>query len=66
MMPAHRRLIAHLELALECLEEAGELDAFLPHWAQTEVGTMAEDLAALLERIAREIPTLAQDESDDP
>lgn len=61
-MAAHRQLVAHLALALECLDEAALLDGYLPHWAQTEVRTMAEDLAELLERLAREIPTLATDD----
>jgi hypothetical protein len=60
-MPPHRRLIAYLELALECLDEARTLDGFLPHWAQTEVAQMADDLAELLERVGHEMPMLAQD-----
>ena len=61
-MPPHRQLVEYLEAALDCLEAAGELDAYLPHWAQTEVGRMAEDLAAVLERVGREIPALALNE----
>jgi hypothetical protein len=63
MMPPHRQLLAHLALALESLDEAVALDAYLPHWAQTELSTLAEDLAELLERVGREIPTL---KADDP
>ena len=63
-MPPHRQLLAHLALALESLDEAVALDGFLPHWAQTEISTMAEDLAELMERIAREIPSLAPDDTN--
>jgi hypothetical protein len=61
MMPPHRRLVANLELALECLDEAATL-GFLPHWGEQQVRMLADDLADLLERVGREIPTLAQDE----
>ena len=65
ILPPHRQLRATLALALECLDEAAALDAYLPHWAQAEVRTMAEDLAALLERVGREIPTLATPDAPD-
>jgi hypothetical protein len=58
-LPPHRELIANLELALESLDEAATLDAYLPHWGQLLVRTMAEDLAEALERLGREIPQLA-------
>jgi hypothetical protein len=58
-LPPHRRLVWWLEMARECLEEARELDGYLPHWGQTEVGRMAEDVGDLLDRVAREIPGLA-------
>ena len=38
-----------LETALDCLDEAGEVDVYLPHWAQRTLRTMAEDLEDLLE-----------------
>jgi hypothetical protein len=64
-MPPHRALMAHLALALECLDEAVALDAYLPHWAQQQVSTMADELADVLDAVAREIPALAQDASDE-
>ena len=48
-----------LETALDCLDEAGEVDGYLPHWAQRTLRTMAEDLESLLERVVREVPALA-------
>jgi len=53
----HRRLMAFLETALDCLEEAVALNAtlgVLPHWAE-----MAETLAALFGPLEREGPHLA-------
>jgi hypothetical protein len=61
-MPPHRQLMAHLALALESLDEAITLDGFLPHYAQTALTQMAEDLSELIERIGREIPALAPEE----
>jgi hypothetical protein len=57
-LPPHRRLVAFMETALDCLDEAVEADAYLPHWAQVQVREMAEDLEALLERVAHEAPAL--------
>jgi hypothetical protein len=57
-LPPHRQLIWYLETALDALDEAGELDGFLPHWAQTTLGTLGEDLETLLERVGRETPAL--------
>ena len=57
-LPPHRQLVVFLETALDCLDAAGELDGLLPHWGQQTLRTMAEDLEDLLERIARELPSL--------
>ena len=58
-LPPHRRLIWHLETALDCLSEADAADGFLPHWATQAVRRMTEDLTELLERVGRESPALA-------
>ena len=66
----HRRLIASLETAQACLDEAVEADArlgVLPHWARGQLREMAEELEELLGRIARESPVLgalSEDEWD--
>jgi hypothetical protein len=66
-LPPHRQLVAHLELALESLDEAITLDGFLPHWAQGQIRQMGEDLSDLLERIGHEVPALAADDwGDEP
>jgi hypothetical protein len=61
----HRQLIAHLETALDCLEEAHEADGYLPHWAQRHVAEMAETLAEVLERLGREVPALGPLDDDE-
>jgi hypothetical protein len=57
-LPPHRQLVGFLETALDCLEAATLLDGYLPHYGQEALRTMAEDLAELLERVARESPAL--------
>ena len=61
-LPPHRQLVGVLEAALACLDEAVALDTrgrVLPHWALVQVREMTEDLAALLDQVARESPALA-------
>jgi hypothetical protein len=58
-LPPHRQLIWYLETALDCLDEAGELDGYLPHHAAQALRTMAEDLAELCDRLGREASHLA-------
>jgi hypothetical protein len=58
-LPRHRRLVWFLETALDCLEEALEINAtlgVLPHWARTQLRTMADELAELFEHLEREAP----------
>jgi hypothetical protein len=46
---------------LDCLEEALEINAtlgVLPHWARTQLRTMADELAELFEHLEREAPAL--------
>jgi hypothetical protein len=60
--PPHRRVVGFLEAGLDCLDEATSLDdtlGVLPHWARMQVRAMAEELADLLARVARESPVLA-------
>jgi hypothetical protein len=61
-LPRHRQLIAYLETALDCLEEAVELTAtlgVLPHWSEGQVRELAETLDGLLGRLEREGQHLA-------
>ena len=60
-LPPHRRLIANLEAAQASLDEAVEADdrlGVLPHWARGQLREMAGELEELLERIARDAPTV--------
>ena len=60
-LPPHRQLIWFLETAQDCLQEAIDADArlgVLPHWAQSAVRAMADELAELLDRIGRESAAL--------
>jgi hypothetical protein len=60
-LPLHRRLIGFLEAALDCLEEAIEVDntlRVLPHWAYGQVRAMAAELAELFAHLEREAPVL--------
>jgi hypothetical protein len=57
-LPPHRRLVWYVETALDCLNEAKELDGFLPHPAQRDLRQMTEDLVDMLDALAGASPAL--------
>ena len=60
-LPRHRQLVGFLEAALDCLDAAVETEAtcgVLPHWTHMQVRVLAEEVADLLTRVARESPVL--------